>query len=124
MVFCTGVYAASKRSHEIISETLRLEMSPFGVTVLAITTCAVKTKGQTYFEDWKLPADSIYKPIEDTIAARARGHDGVERMDTMKYANKVFNDIESGTSGRVWRGTNAAIIKFGSSFYPTSWMVS
>lgn len=121
---CTGVYAASKRSQEIISETLRLEMVPFGVKVLAVTTGAVKTKGQTYFDDWKLPDDSIYKPIEDTIAARACGHDGVERMDTMAYANQVVNKIESGASGRVWLGTNAAGVKFGSVFLPTSWMVS
>lgn len=121
---CIGVYAASKRSHEIISETLRLEMAPFGVTVLAVTTGAVKTNGQTYFEDWKLPPDSIYKPIEDTIASRARGHDGVERMDTMAYANKVVNDIERGASGKVWRGNNAAGVRFGSVFLPTSWMVS
>lgn len=124
MFLCTGAYAASKRSQEIISETLRLEMVPFGVKVLAVTTGAVKTKGQTYFEDWKLPANSIYKPIEDTISARASGHDGVERTDTMAYANQVANKIESGASGRVWLGSNAAAIKFGSVFLPTSWMVS
>ena len=118
------MYAASKRSLEIISETLRLEMVPFGVTVLAITTGPVKSNGQTNFEDWKLPADSVYKPIEDKIAARARGHDGVMRMDTMAYANKVVNDIEGGASGRIWRGTNAAGAKFGLAFLPTSWVVS
>lgn len=74
----------------------------FGVTVLIVTTCAVKTKGQTYFEDWKLPAKSIYKQVEDKIAARARVHDGIERMVTMAYGNKVVNKIESGASGRVW----------------------
>lgn len=120
----TGAYAASKRSQEIISETLRLEMVPFGVTVLAVTTGAVKTNGQTYFNDWKLPADSIYRPIEDKIAARASGHDGVERMDTMAYANQVVNKIESGVSGKVWLGTHATAVKFGSVFLPTSWMVS
>lgn len=67
MLLFLGVYAASKRSHEIISETLRLEMAPFSVTVLAITTGAVNTKGQTYFENWKLPLDSIYKPIETRL---------------------------------------------------------
>lgn len=119
-----GVYAASKSSLEIISETLRLEMVPFGVTVLAVTTGAVKTKGQTYFGDWKLPADSIYKAIEDKIAARARGEDGVARMNTKEYAENVVNDIERGASGQVWRGNNAAGAKFGSVFLPTSWMVS
>lgn len=99
-------------------------MAPFGVTVLAVTTGAVKTQGQTYFEDWKLPTDSIYKPIEDAIAERARGHDGFERMDTMAYANKVISDIERGASGKVWRGSSATSVQFGSVFLPTSWMVS
>lgn len=118
----TGVYAASKRSQEIISETLRLEMVPFGVTVLAVTTGAVKTNGQTYFEDWKLPVDSIYKPIEGTIAARARGDDGVERMDTMAYANKVVNKIESGIAeGSGWVIMRRVSSLDRPSFQPRGW---
>lgn len=49
---------------EIIAETLRLELQPFGVGVLCVVTGAVQTNGQTYFEDWKLPEDSLYRPIE------------------------------------------------------------
>ncbi|KAJ8068356.1 hypothetical protein OCU04_003918 [Sclerotinia nivalis] len=103
-----GLYAASKRSLELLSETLRLELQPFGVYVLSVVTGAVRTNGQTYFEDWKLPEDSLYKPIETTIHGRARGGDGVPRMDTMEYADQVVNDIigRSG-DGRSWCGTNA-----------------
>ncbi|KAF7511590.1 hypothetical protein GJ744_004178 [Endocarpon pusillum] len=119
-----GTYAASKRSLEIISETLRLELSPFGVTVLSVVTGAVKTNGQTYFGDWKLPEDSIYKPIEAKIASRAQGHDGVKRMETMDYAKKVVNDIEAGASGKVWRGSTAGAVRFGSVFLPQSLMDS
>ncbi|KAF3070403.1 NADPH-dependent 1-acyldihydroxyacetone phosphate reductase [Daldinia childiae] len=64
-------YSASKRSLEIVAETLRLELAPFGVDVLEIVTGAVKTLGQTYFGDFQLPAESLYKGIEDTIAGRA-----------------------------------------------------
>ena len=38
-----GVYAASKRSMNIMTETLRLELQPFSVGVLFIVTSAVQT---------------------------------------------------------------------------------
>lgn len=59
-----GVYAASKRSLEIISETLRLELKPFRVRVLAVVTGAVQSNGQTYFEDLELPEGSLYKGLK------------------------------------------------------------
>jgi hypothetical protein len=56
---------------EIMSDTLRLELSPFKVNALSVVTGAVQTNGLTYFEDFELPPDSLYKSIEDTIFARA-----------------------------------------------------
>jgi 1-acylglycerone phosphate reductase len=92
--------------------------------VLSVVTGAVQTNGQTYFEDWKLPDDSLYKPIESLIADRTRGHDGVKRMNLADYANKVTNDILRGASGKIWCGTNAGGVKFGEGFMPQSLMVS
>ncbi|TGO19187.1 hypothetical protein BTUL_0005g00350 [Botrytis tulipae] len=104
---------------EILSETLRLEVQPFGVHVSSIVTGAVQTNGQTYFEDWKLPQDSLYKPIENTIHNRARGGDGVLRMNTVEYAEQVVNSILGRKSnGRFWCGTNATQTKFGSAITP------
>lgn len=54
-----GTYAASKRSLELAAETMRLEMVPFGVYVLEFVTCAVKTNGQMYLGDFKLPDQSL-----------------------------------------------------------------
>jgi 1-acylglycerone phosphate reductase len=119
-----GLYAASKRSLEIVAETLRLEVEPFGVTVLSVVTGAVKTNGQTYFEDWKLPEGSLYKPIENIIAERTRGNDGVKRMPLMEYANKVAANIIRGASGKIWYGTSAGGVKFGENFMPQSLMVN
>ncbi|KAK1143258.1 hypothetical protein N8T08_006958 [Aspergillus melleus] len=102
-----GTYAASKRSLELIAETLRLELQPFNIRVLSIVTGAVKTLGQTYFGDFKLPEDSLYKAIEGTVAARARGEDGHARMGLMSYAEEVVSAIVGGKSGKVWCGENA-----------------
>jgi len=120
----TGLYSASKRSLELVSETLRLEMEPFGVTVLSIVTGAVQSNGNTYFDDWKLPENSLFKPIEATIKARAQGHDGVKRTDRIEFANKVASEIIRGASGKMWCGSNASGVKFGESFLPQYLMVS
>ncbi|KAL1852745.1 hypothetical protein Daus18300_012076 [Diaporthe australafricana] len=102
-----GIYAASKRSLELAAETLRLELAPFGVDVLEIVTGAVKSRGQTYFGDFKLPEASLYKSIEDIIASRAQGNDQLPRMETAEYAAAVVDQITSRTTGRFWYGNNA-----------------
>ncbi|KAI3324250.1 putative hydroxybutyrate dehydrogenase [Xylariaceae sp. AK1471] len=102
-----GTYAASKASLEIVAETLRLELAPFGVGVLEVVTGGVKTNGQTYFEDFKLPPESLYKSIENVIASRAQGKEGMPRMDTTEYATSVADEIVKRTTGRVWYGTYA-----------------
>ncbi|KAI0411428.1 hypothetical protein F5X98DRAFT_357197 [Xylaria grammica] len=106
-----GTYAASKASIEIVAETLRLELGPFGVGVLEVITGAVKSRGQTYFGDLKLPDQSLYKSIESTFVNRAQGNDGMPRTDTMEYANAVVDDVVKRTSGRVWYGSNADRVK-------------
>ncbi|RYC54360.1 hypothetical protein CHU98_g11850 [Xylaria longipes] len=136
-----GTYAASKMSTEIVAETLRLELAPFGVNVLEVVTGAVKSMGQTYFGDFKLPQQSVdltlhypvgglrcarvgsihwigvlmscrlYKSIEPTIAGRAQGNDGLPRMDTLEYAKAVVHEIMERTPGRVWYGGFADNVK-------------
>ncbi|KAI0387001.1 putative hydroxybutyrate dehydrogenase [Hypomontagnella monticulosa] len=106
-----GTYSASKRSLEIVAETLRLELAPFGVDVMEVVTGAVKTLGQTYFGDLKLPADSLYKSVEDTFISRAQGNDHVPRMETMEYTTAVVDAITKRTTGRFWYGNNVDMVK-------------
>jgi 1-acylglycerone phosphate reductase len=81
-----------------------LEIEPFSVKIAQIVTGAVKSNGQTYFENWKLPEDSLYRYIEALIAHRVHGGDGHPREETGKYAKDVVDDILSGKTGKVWRG--------------------
>lgn len=122
----TETYAASKRSLELAAETLRLELAPFGVDVLEVVTGAVKTRGQAYFGDFKLPEQSLYKPIEDIIASRAQGHDQLPRMETAEYAPAVADQMIRRTTGRFWYGNNAEATRLSttSTAVPQSAMVS
>ncbi|KAF2661158.1 putative hydroxybutyrate dehydrogenase [Lophiostoma macrostomum CBS 122681] len=106
-----GTYSASKRSIEIIADHLRLEMKPFGVNITMVVTGAVVSNGQTYFGDFVLPENSLYKRIEDTIAARARGDDGHSRMPTMNYAAAVVDETTKRTGGKIWHGDYAEMVK-------------
>jgi 1-acylglycerone phosphate reductase len=107
-----GTYAATKRSIELVADTLRLELEPFHVTVLCVVTGGVKTAGQTYFDDLKLPSTSLYKDIE-TIISRAQGHDGMVRMEAVDYAKAVADQVETRTSGKFWYGSNAEMVRQG-----------
>lgn len=109
---------------ELMADTLRLELIPFKVKVLCIVTGAVQTQGQTYFGDFKLPENSLYRPIEKTIAARAQGQDGTERMPLMDYSSQVAAQIESGGTGRFWCGANSANTKASISGDSNDMMVS
>lgn len=121
-----GTYAASKKAIEIVADTLRLELAPFGVDVLEVVTGAVRSQGQTYFGDFKLPEQSLYKSIEGTIASRAQGNDGMTRTDTLEYATAVVDQIAKRTTGRFWCGNHADAIKMSTTptAVPQSAMVS
>ena len=121
-----GTYSATKRGIEIIADTLRLEIAPFGVDVLEIVTGAVRSRGQTYFGDFAVPRDSLYKPIEATIASRAQGEDGMPRMDVAEYSTVVVDAIIKREGGKFWYGQNVDMIKMSTvaTAVPQSAMVS
>lgn len=107
-----------------ITETLRLELAPFGVTVVTVNTGAVRTNILASGPDFKLPATSRYKSIEKEIASLARGEDGTPRMEPSVYAEKVVGDIMGGASGQIWRGGHASIVRFALSKLPVMVSVS
>ena len=108
----TGVSAGSKAAITAITEALRLELAPFGITVVTVNTGAVRTNGLANGANFKLPPTSLYKGIEKQIAARARGDDGMPRTEPSVYAERVVGDILAGASGQIWRGGYASVVRF------------
>ncbi|KAL4936181.1 hypothetical protein BDV06DRAFT_228134 [Aspergillus oleicola] len=119
-----GTYSASKRSLEIVADTLRLELAPFRVRVVSIVTGPVKTLGQSHFDDLTLPENSPYKPIEDKIASFAQGNDGAAREGIMAYSEKVVTEITRGKALKFWCGAGVGSAWFANTFVPTSIMVA
>lgn len=120
-----GVSAGSKAAMTAITEALRLELAPFGITVVTVNTGAVRTNNFANGVNFELPSTSLYKSIEKQIAARARGEDGTPRMEPSVYAEKVVDDILGGASGQIWRGGYASLVRFVLSKLPvwvSDWM--
>ena len=112
-------------------ETLRVELQPFGVNVLSVVNGVVKSNAQNWkhFEDWKLPENSIYKPLEELIHQRIQEKDGVysdgiARVDTMQHAKKLVAKILKGATGTVWCGGQAGGVKFATTYLPQFALVS
>jgi 1-acylglycerone phosphate reductase len=95
---------------EIMAALLRLELHPFGVSVLSVVTG--KSKGQSHFDAFTLPRNTIYKPIEGIIASKAQGNDGVPRMDTMEYATAVAEAMVERATDRFWYGNYADVRRY------------
>ena len=99
-------------------------MAPFGVKVITVHTGAVSTNNFSTGKDFKLPGTSRYKSIEKEIAARARGEDGVPRLEAAEYAERVVGDILGGSTWQIWRGGYASIVRYTSAWFPASVSVS
>ncbi|KAI4175899.1 MAG: hypothetical protein LQ346_007998, partial [Caloplaca aetnensis] len=115
-----GIYTGSKAAMTAISDTLRLELAPFGVNVVTVNTGAVSTNTLSTGLDFELPPSSRYKSIEKEIAGRAVGKDGTPRQEPSIYAEKVVEDVLRGANWQIWRGGYASIVQFTSAWFPAS----
>ncbi|HEY8023454.1 MAG TPA: SDR family NAD(P)-dependent oxidoreductase [Burkholderiaceae bacterium] len=68
-----GAYCSSKAAIHSLSDVLRMELAPFGIKVMTIQPGGVQSSFGSHAEAAiRLPADSLYKPVEHGILARAR----------------------------------------------------
>lgn len=108
-----GSYGASKAAMLVLSETLRLELAPFGVSVNSIVAGSIDTqimvKGAG--SDWKLPAESLYHAAEESIRDRATGGRVPSKMSPDEFAKRVVGDVLGGVQGITWRGAMATAVR-------------
>ncbi|KAJ6599782.1 hypothetical protein DFH09DRAFT_1503949 [Mycena vulgaris] len=115
-----GAYSASKAGLNRISETLRLELAPFGVSVLTVMLGGVATVFIANEAPRPLPSGSRYASIGDTILLWAREKGGLAgMMPPERLAEELVPDLlASGKSGTVWRGSNAGLVRFVAGWLP------
>ncbi|RDL35950.1 uncharacterized protein BP5553_06562 [Venustampulla echinocandica] len=105
-----SVYNASKAALHAYSNTLRLELEPYGVRVMVVVTGGVKSRiART---ERVLPEGSLYTAIEGEFERRV-SHSQEEAMDTVEYARGVVREaLKSAPKKWFWRGNKAGIIEF------------
>ena len=106
-----------------MSETLRLELKPFGVVVLTAMLGHIESNFHVN-DSWQgLPASSNYKSVEEQIAKSAQGKTGSKAEDLEDFARGLISDVLRGRSGQVWRGNRAQTVRFIGYHAPSSIIV-
>ncbi|KAJ7132931.1 hypothetical protein C8R46DRAFT_1140003 [Mycena filopes] len=127
-----GTYASSKAALTSLSDTLRIELAPLGVSVVTImlgtvttafyaNTTQTTTTGNTLLR-FELPPTSRYTAIKDTIARWASGEAtprGAASADEIA-ASLVREIVGEGRSGQVWVGPYSTIMRIVSRWLPLS----
>lgn len=117
-----AVYHSSKAALAMFTDTLRLELQAFGVSVVDLRTGAVKSGGiQKYVEAYKptLPKGSIYEPARERVekSLKLSGFQD-SAMPQDKWADQVVRDLlRKSPPAVIWRGESAQLARIGT-FFP------
>src|SRR5689334_18414956 len=106
-----------------MSEVLRLELKPFGVTVLTVVAASVTTNIFATPPLSGLPKGSLYATAKQEIAERAAGNEGHGWSTPEEFARKIVSDIVAGTSGLIFRGPLSSLVRFCMAWLPTYFIV-
>ena len=120
-----GIYNASKAAAASLTETLRLELEPFGIKVVDLKTGAVRSKFYANMKDGAgsplaLPKGSMYEVARPEMEKILSGDSMGPRMaDPDRWAEEVVNDLlKPSPPAAVWRGGSATLAWVGSKFFP------
>ncbi|KAI9663739.1 MAG: hypothetical protein M1821_007229 [Bathelium mastoideum] len=121
-----GIYNSSKAATAMMTDTMRLELMPFGVKVVDLKTGTVATEFWTNQANRvapRLPENSIYKPAAEMFEKILRdGPDNVEHTPAKAWAQDVVRDLlKSNPAPHIWRGSNALLCWFLNAMVPHTW---
>jgi 1-acylglycerone phosphate reductase len=107
-----AVYNASKAALAMLSDSLRLELQPFGIIVVDLRTGVIRTNLIKNLKELKqpaLPKGSIYEPAKEAVekALRQEGFEDTG-MPAQTWANLVVQDLlKKNPPSVIWRGESA-----------------
>ncbi|KAJ9602726.1 hypothetical protein H2200_012920 [Cladophialophora chaetospira] len=121
-----GIYNSSKAAFAMLSETMRLELAPFGIRVIELKTAGVRTNiiNNSNFnaKEERLPRDSIYDPAREVVE-KAMSQEGlVEKgIPAEQWASEVASLLlKKNPPAVIWRGDSALLARI-ASMLPSSW---
>ncbi|KUL85196.1 hypothetical protein ZTR_08931 [Talaromyces verruculosus] len=118
-----SIYASSKAALTNLSETLRHELSPFGVSVICLQVGGVDTNFDARTTEFNLPPNSYYATIKDDIAGWATGSIKPRGQSGESFAEAVVSDILGARKkGVVFRGKYASSVRVLVDWFP-GWVV-
>lgn len=94
-----SVYNASKAALHSYSDSLRVELAPFGVNVITVVTGGVKSNISR--TERTLPEGSPYAPLEEHYVRRQK-HSQEVGKEANEYAREVVGKILAG-DGWIWK---------------------
>ncbi|PKX91167.1 putative short chain dehydrogenase/reductase [Aspergillus novofumigatus IBT 16806] len=109
-----SVYNASKAALHSLSDTMRIELAPFGIKVTTVITGGVQSRIAR--EDRQLAPDSLYQGILPEYNRRVQ-HSQEGAMSRDAYAKSVVALIVQHTGSRsykkwLWEGNKSKLIRF------------
>lgn len=120
-----AMYSSSKAALNALSETLRLELKPFGVSVVVILAGTVSSQWDANNGEMRLPVDSLYAGIKNQIQKWASGERKPDGTSPEDFAEMILDDVVgTRTSGKVWRGEMSGVMRFVVNWMPTFVLVS
>ncbi|KAL4816908.1 hypothetical protein BDW67DRAFT_175178 [Aspergillus spinulosporus] len=117
-----GIYSSSKSAVTQLSETLRLELSPFNVSVVCVMLGTVATSFHANEPQVVLPASSWYAAIKVTISRWASGEAGPKGGSVDDAARLILQDVLGTGAGLAWKGPNSGVVRFVSRWCP-GWLL-
>ncbi|KAH8179962.1 short chain dehydrogenase domain-containing protein [Sarocladium implicatum] len=126
VVFVWGaIYGSSKSAARVMSETLRLQMEPLGVTVITAVMGGMATaqNDPPNRPVLELPQDSYYSSIYPDIKRHQRAENFPTKQNVDVAARNLVNDIEKGVA-IPRRGEGSSMCWYGSILLPRSTFVA
>ena len=113
-----SIYSASKAAMAMFSNTMRLELQAFDITVVELKTGVVQSNlihNQKENKELSLPEDSIYAPARELVV-KAMRQDDFEGVGTrsQQWAELVVQDLlKNSPPPVIWRGEQAMLVRIG-----------
>ncbi|KAJ9164956.1 Short-chain dehydrogenase [Coniochaeta hoffmannii] len=112
-----GIYNASKAALAMLSETMRLELAPFGISVIDLKTAGVRTNfitnNNVHSKGDRLPKGSIYEPAREVVE-KAMSQDDLAHIGITpeQWASEVVALLLGRTPPAViWKGESALMAR-------------